>query len=129
MGNEMTVATLGDAVKDRVKKAIFDSIPDAAVQQLIENEFKKLTAKEQYGDRLSPLEQIIQAEIRKQMSERINQDIVTYLDLTYQNKSKELVDAAIKQLAPLFMAGMVENFASAAVQGLRNQLSQKGIYL
>jgi hypothetical protein len=129
MSKELTVSTLGDAVREKVKLAIFDSIPDAAVQQLIENEFKKMTLKEPYGNRLSPLEEVIQSEIKRQMTARVQADVTAYIDLTYQNRSKELVDKAIKDIAPLFMAGMMEQFASMAVQNLRNQLGQKGIYL
>jgi hypothetical protein len=134
MANEITVATLGDAVRDRVKKAIFDSIPDAAIETLITNELKKLTDTEEVHwngkyQRVSALQRIVGDEFKKQLSERAQIAVAQYLDLTYNNKSKEMVDAAIKDLAPLFIAGMVENFAAAAVSGLRNQLSQKGIYL
>lgn len=135
MANELTVNTLGDAVRDRVKKALFDSIPDTAIENLIQNEFTKMTSKtrdEWAGSQrrqMSELEFIIATEIKKQLQERSSKSVSQYLDQTYTNQSKEMVDAAIKDLAPLFMAGMIENFTSAAINGLRNQLSQKGIYL
>jgi UDP-N-acetyl-D-mannosaminuronic acid transferase (WecB/TagA/CpsF family) len=133
MANEITVATLGDAVRDRVKKAIFDSIPDAAIESLINAELKKLTDTEEVHwngkyQRVSQLQRIIGDEFKKQLCERAQKQVGEYLDLTYQNQSKELVDKAIKEIAPLFLAGMAERFAEAAASGLRQQLSQKGIY-
>lgn len=135
MSNEITIQTLGDTVRDRVKKAIFDSIPDEAVGKLIESEFFRLTTNSEWMTvdnknlQISPLQRIIIDELRKQMSARMQADVTKYLDLTYKNQSKELVEKSIKELAPLFMAGMMESFAEAAVSSLRNQLSVKGIYV
>lgn len=76
MANEITVSTLGDAVRERVKKAIFDSIPEAAIEKLIQNELNNMTSqtREVYIDgsykRISPLQEVISMEIRKQLSER-----------------------------------------------------------
>ena len=135
MNNQLTIATLGDTVRERVKSAIFSAIPDEAVEALIAGEFARMTDKseEEYINnqrvRLSPLQKIIAAEIKTQLSNRMKEDVTKYIDQTYQNQSKELVQGAIKELAPIFMASMCERFAAMAVQDIRNQLSQKGLYL
>jgi len=132
---ELSVRTLGDAVRERVKSAIFDSIPDAAIESLIANEFKAMTNATESAHiggnyvKLSPLQLVIAAEIRKQMSERSIEAVRKHLDEALIVKPGELVSAAVKELAPLFMASMCERFAAIAVQDLRNQLSSKGIYL
>ncbi len=131
MSKELTVTSLGDAVRDKVKAAIFNSIPDDAIQALITNEFEKLTTK---GDRWdnnkrSEIQQMIYVEIQKQVSDRSKQAVIDYIDKTFIVQEKELFEAAIKQIAPLFMAGLMQNFAIAATNDLRNQLSQKNIYI
>jgi len=128
MANELTVSNLGDAVRDRVKSAIFASIPDEAIDRLIKNEFEKLT-KSEYSNSKSELQAIIYNEIKKQVGDRAGIAVTKYLDENYISAPKEIVDKTIKELAPLFLAGLSEAFAGQAVQGLRNQLSQKGIYL
>jgi len=128
MANELTISTLGDAVRDRVKGAIFASIPDDAIEKLIAKEFESMT-KSDYHSSKSPLQQQVFEEIKRQCSVRVAESVTKYLDQTFQSNPKELVDSAIKELAPLFMAGMTESFAAQAVQHLRNQLSAKGIYL
>lgn len=127
MSKELSINTLGDAVRERVKGAIFSSIPDEAIEKLIEKEFKNLTEPE-YGGRKSQLQEVILGEIKNQMAVRVRESVTKYLDETYVAKPKELVDGAIKELAPIFMASLMESFASNAVQQLRNQLSSKGIY-
>lgn len=132
MANELTVSSLGDAVRERVKLAIFSSIPDEAVDKLIKNEFQRMvTEKSDYFDskNVSPLHRMIGDEIKRQLSDRSKQAVSEYLDKTYQAQPKQMVDAAIKELAPLFMAGMVESFTTAAINSLRSQLYNKGIQL
>ena len=128
MNNSLTVNNLGDAVRDRVKSAIFASIPDEAIDKLVANEFEKLT-KPEYSNSRSELQNIIFNEIKRQAGERACKAVSEYLDQNFVGAPKEIVDKTIKELAPLFLAGLSESFASQAVQHLRNQLSSKGIYL
>ena len=132
---EISVQTLGDAVRDRVKKAIFDSIPDIAIDSLIKKELETFTNNRRsiyengsIVDR-TDLEILIVKEIKDYLSNRIKEDVTKYLDETYQSNAKELTSAAIKELAPIFMAGMMESFASHAVRDLRNALQSKGFYI
>ncbi len=136
MTTEISVSTLGDAVKERVRKAIFDSIPDEAIASLIEKELSRMTY-DGHRDYDRPrgkndvrydseLLKLIGEEIREQLGEKAKIAVAKYIEETYQAKSKEMVDAAIKELAPIFIAGMAERFASAAVSQLRNDLGNKG---
>lgn len=131
MSSEITVHSLGDAVRDRVRATLFSAIPDEAINALIASELSKMTtpSTDYYTRGRSELQQIVEKEMKKQFSERMVLDVTKYIDETYKNQSKELVQTAIKELAPIFMAGMMESFAANAVQALRNQLNQKDIYL
>lgn len=128
MTTEISIKTIGDAVRERVKKAIFDSIPDEAIESLIQKELNILTEKTSYQNK-SPLSEMVATALKEELSNRVKTDAKIYIEDTYVNNSKELVDAAIKELAPVFMASMMEKFAAMAIQDLRYQLNNKGIYL
>lgn len=126
MANELTVSSLGDAVRDKVRAALFSSIPDEAIHKLIENEFKSFSTS-QYSNNKSDLQTVILNEIKRQCGERISKSVSTYIDETFVSSPKEMVDAAIKELAPIFMASMMNSFVQSAIQHLRNDLSRSGV--
>jgi len=125
MSKELSVQGLGEAVRDKVRGAIFSSIPDEAIQSLIEKEFSDLNTAKYHNDK-SPLKQIIYDEIRKQAGERIKLKVTDYLEKTFQANEKELVDAAISEIAKVFMQSMANDFARAAVRDLTQNLRQSG---
>ena len=127
MSNELTVTSLADGVAQKVKSVIFDSIPYAMIEGLIKSEFEKLTRK-RYDT--SPLEDIIRNELTKQCQIMAELTVQEYLKANKSDlNGQDMTENFVKQMAPLALAGLGEMFARNALQDLRNNLSQKGIYV
>ena len=97
------------------------------IEGLIKSEFEKLTRK-RYDT--SPLEDIIRNELTKQCQIMAELTVQEYLKANKSDlNGQDMTENFVKQMAPLALAGLGEMFARNALQDLRNNLSQKGIYV
>lgn len=121
MSKEITVQSLGDAVRDKVRSVIFQSIPDEAIQTIMEKEFTSLKEKKHYNDR-SEIQTIINDEIKRQIKERAVESVKKYLDDNFVAAPKETVNILVQEMAPLVMASFAQSFAVDCVNVLRSQI-------
>lgn len=129
--NELTVQSLGDAVKERVRKAMFDSIPDDVIGQLIAKEFEIYfqDTKNRYDSKTepSPFTKMLKEEIQKQFKERALEVIkkkIQEVTIDWSNHGSELVGSLVQEMAPYAMQGMSKFIANDCVNQLRKNLGQ-----
>lgn len=136
---ELTVSSLGDAVRDKVRLAMFESIPDEAMDKVIAGEFEKFFSEKEriwLGGKnveVSPLQKMIKEEIQQQLQVRLKATIQEFLDSKKKDQSQpDFLDQGIKkycaEIAPLMMKEFFANMAGQAVQQMTNNLNSQGHY-
>lgn len=122
---QLTVQSLGDAVKDRVRKAMMDAIPDTALEGLIQAEFKSFFEDKQvdrYSNNLptpSGFKQMVKVEIEVAMRAKIKQIILDKVNV-YDVDGNKALTALVEELAPAAMRGTMTNIAYQCVNALKN---------
>ena len=127
MTTEMTVANLGDTVRDSVRKAMFDALPDSAIQQVIQNEFKAYFEEgtNQYNrERVkSPFAQMVQSKVQEILKERVHAQLLQHIDkLIDQNNPSDMLHALVEDCAPAVLAGLSKSIAHNVCESLRQGL-------
>lgn len=125
MSTKITVSSLGDAVRDKVRKAIMDSIPDEAMDSLVKAEFDRFfkDTNEYSRSQPSPFKILVQNEIQNLMKERVKELIKTKVDsLTeeWSGNGISLVGQLVEEMAPHVLAGLSKNIAMNCIAQLRN---------
>lgn len=127
----LSIQSLGDAVKEKVRKAMFDSIPDEAITQLIAKEFE-IYFQDVQGDRYnsavkpSPFKQLVKQEVESQFKERIKEVIrkkVGEVTVNWTNNGSEIVGSIVQEMAPYVQAGITRAIANDCVNILKNSLA------
>lgn len=130
--SDLTVTSLGEAITEKVRKVLFDSIPDSVVDGMIKKELENFcNQRDRYShEGRSKLEHILHTEISKQLTDQLTEKVGAMVkDKIGENQTIEALDAYHAKVAPLIMASVCTNFANMATQNLRNELQNKGIYL
>ncbi len=121
--NQLSVQDLGSAVKDRVRKAMMDAIPDAALEGLIAKEFQSFFQdnKDEYNRKIiAPFSLLVRKEISDQLGLAISEKIRTEVQkLTHDYKTNQLIGDLVKEMAPAAMQGVMEGIASKCIQSLK----------
>lgn len=127
MSNELSISSLGELVKDKVRAAIVGSIPEPTIQALIEKEFKALTEKRYNYDERSPLGKMIYEEIENQYKEKVKIAVSLYLNEQKVN-GKDLAQQAIAEMAPLIISKVAAFFAQESVHHLQQNIANGNNY-
>jgi hypothetical protein len=125
---ELTVNSLGDAVKDKVRKAMMDAIPDEALQALIKNEFDKFFLAQPglyHNDpgKPSSFSLMVRSEVELAMKEKIKSVILQKTSdvlLSYDHDGGKMVGELVEAMAPAAMAGVMKHIAGQCINNLRN---------
>lgn len=127
MSNELTVQSLGDAVKDRVRKAMMDAIPDEVLQGLIKKEFENFfeDGKPNYHNSFiepSSFKKIVKAQIELAMAERIKILVKEQVDTCIAQwgvTGQTAVGKLVEEMAPAAMKGIMQNIAGTCISQLQ----------
>lgn len=133
MTQELSVQSLGDVVKDKVRKAMFESLPDEAVGKLIQAEFSKFfedQKRNSYSSELDPsqFKMMIRQQIQELMKERViamlRDKVNTYLDgvNVAPNGTPYNVGALFEEMAPHVLKGIMSEISYKCVMNLQNNL-------
>jgi hypothetical protein len=125
--NQLTVTSLGDAVREKVRKAMFDSIPDEAIGTMIAGEFDSFfkDKRDSYNGRLitSPFTDLVKREIENHFKERVRDIVKKQVDELTKNwdtNSNTMLGAMIEEMAPHAMVGMSKMIAQECINRLKN---------
>lgn len=128
MSTDLSIQSLGDAVRDKVRKAMMDSIPDEAIHSLIKNEFDMFFKDEvsQYrGAEPSPFKKMIREEVHAQMRARVSDIIKGELDTLTTTSDAfggvKLVGELVQRMAPTVLESVMANIAQQTLYALKNQ--------
>jgi hypothetical protein len=123
---QLTVQSLGDAVKDKVRKAMMDAIPDEALQTLIKAEFDNffLDQSDRYNNQKqpSPFKVLVRKEIEKAIEEQVRQIIKTQTQSLVQEWDGEggrVLGDLVTKLAPAALEGVMHSIAGRTLNAIK----------
>jgi uncharacterized protein YajQ (UPF0234 family) len=123
----LTVQSLGDAVKDKVRKAMMDAIPDEALQALIKAEFDNFfqdqSNRYDNGKTPSPFKVMVRNEIEKAVSQKVRdliQEQTAKIVTEWDGDNHRVLGDLVTKLAPAALEGVMHTIAGRTLQGLRN---------
>ena len=131
--NQLTVSSLGDSVKDNVRKAMFDSIPEHIMDNVIKGEFKKFFEEpaDRYGNsKDSAFQVMVKKEMRDQInetlktkvSEYINNEIATKANGMYMHEGFTVI---AKEYGPKLMESFFANIAGQMMANIQNEMQNR----
>lgn len=125
MANELTVQSLGDAVKDKVRKAMMDAIPDEALQGLIKAEFDRFFVDSKrfgYADEPSPFKVLVRKELENILREKVRKSLVTKFgegQPHYQDMETKFMQDLVAEMAPHALRGVMSEIAYRCVENIK----------
>lgn len=125
---EITIHSLGDAIKDKVRKTMMDAIPDEALQVLIKKEFDSFFVGQKphvYSSEVSPsaFSVIVKKELELALSNKVKTIIeksVQGLTHEWDEDGNKLIGDLVEKMAPAAMNGIMVNIASKCIMVLKN---------
>lgn len=130
MSQELTVQSLGDTVRDSVRKAMMDAIPDSALQSLISKEFdnffKDTAGQYNRPDEPSPFKRMVKAEIELAMKDKIRELIKekTSAEVTkWDGNNNVIVSTLVEEMAPAAMNSIMKSIAYTCVNNMKNNVN------
>ena len=121
-----TAANFQEVVRDRIKTVLFDSIPDAQVDALIQNEYKAYFETRTEYNRKEPslFSKEVTKIIKELMSEKLKEEIGKILNEEWDGNDygPRLTKKAAEELAPLAMETMMSNMLAGALSNLKAQI-------
>lgn len=133
-GKELTVASLGDQVRDKVRSAMMNAIPDEAMDKLIAGEFANFFKEKEdsYNRTKKPSEfqELVLSNIRVEMTKRINEKIgeLVFKSVEESNKNGQLTLDIVELITPTVHKAMMASIADGVVGVLRQNLNRNGVY-
>lgn len=123
---ELTVASLGDAVREKVRKAMFDAIPDDALDKLVANEFQRFfQTKTEYNREIpSDFQVIVKKQIEAAMHDRIFELVKKKVDehvYNWDTTGSKTVSALVEAMAPAAMAGIMKHIAERSIEAIQQR--------
>lgn len=127
MSNELTVQTLGDAVKDKVRKAMMDAIPDEALHAMITTEFNSFfvdKAPKYHNDNTeSEFKKLVRLEINAAMKISVHEHVKKKTDIliaNYDNGENNLIGSLVEEMSSFALKGVMRNIVSNCINNLKN---------
>lgn len=128
MSDQLVNVSLGDVVREKVKKVLLDAIPEESINSLIKKEYEQFFEenKDRYNNRPvgpSPFSLLIKAEIEVQLKVLVKDKINEQLkDMKYDSDGQFMGDMVAK-MAPFVLEGISKSIASHCIQQLRNHIN------
>lgn len=134
MPNDLTVPTIADTLRDRVRSALLDAIPDEQLDRYIQAEFTVFftdATTDAWGTRInqprpSPFKEIVRTELTAMLKEKIvaklkalTNTVVEQWDNT--TGEQRLLGDLVQEMAPIALQGIAKGIAEKCIQAVRNQ--------
>lgn len=115
-------ATISDTIRDRVRAAVFDTLPPDTIDAYIKREWAEFTTGwEQYGQKQpSPLQRLIRAEFEASLKPIISARITEAIGNWHSEDNDALIAEIVRKMAPDIFTAMLEGVAVQAIRNLRN---------
>ena len=139
MGSDLSVQNLGDAIREKVKKTLFDAMPDDAIDAMIQKEFDELFGPPKYQDNYarqrndhpgkSVFQRMVIAEFKTQMNSRLKEHVKTQVDARLEDEDHSgALERLAKEIAPGLVNAYFEGVARAILEQVKyaNLLPQGG---
>lgn len=133
-GKELTVASLGDQVRDKVRSAMMNAIPDEAMDKLIADEFANFFDKKRdsYRNEIKPSEfqEMVLSQIRVEMGKSISKKVeeLVFKSVEEKDKNGQLTFDIVELITPTVHKAMMASIADGVVNVLRQNLNRNGVY-
>lgn len=130
--NLPSAVSLADAIRDRVRKTMFDAIPDGAIDAMVTKEYELFfSKKDSYGhNKQSEFEQVVRKEIGLAMQETLKATVQELMAQQYNSETEkyEFVTKAVQELGPLIWAQIQAQMIQTAMGNIQSHLSSVQIY-
>jgi uncharacterized protein YfeS len=127
--SELTVASLNDGIRDRVRLALLEAIPNEQMDALLAAEFARYFKEERWngGSRPSPFQEAVKAEIDRQVkavvTERIKDQLASMVSTWDEADGQhKLVGELVEKLAPLALKGFMADIVSMVASNIRSSI-------
>ncbi len=128
MSNDLSITSLGDTIRDKVRKAMFDAVPEATMDGIIKREFDEYFKKTQYhnGLNISPFQKQVQIIMEEILRSELNAKLHIKLKDAMSGMDGENPNAVMKDLAemlaPDVLRGIMRNISINIVNEIRNNM-------
>lgn len=130
----ITLETVASSLKEKVRKVIFDALPDEALEDLIRKEFDAMfkernvrvnTYSQERKIVPSAMSEIINDELKKLIKNRVDNTLKEGFTTWYDNMGEPVMTEAITKIvvesSPAIMQKYFERIALSALQGITPQ--------
>ena len=116
-------------VRDKIRKVLFDSIPDEQIDTLIKAQYAKLFEKsrDRYDNvQDSEFNRMVNTEIQKTMTIQIKETVERcFKEQWTQELSDRILEDVVKKFATSAIAGLAQDLVAMSLNNFRNQLTQR----
>ena len=115
--------TLVDLVREKVRKVLFENMPQEKLDQYITNEYNSFfkETKGSYGSSVSsPLRDMIYKEIRESMDKKIKEYVNKEVNTYWNNYGESMICDLAKRIAPEVQIAISQNITQRTLEAIRN---------
>jgi hypothetical protein len=137
-GAELTVANLGDSIREKVRKTLFDAIPEAQMEALVKKEFDAFfkerpqttysgnidTSKPAFPSIFSTL---VQEEMQKQFKANIVEAVKKKLgepQWNYTEQAYRFTNEIVDAMAPVALTSVMKGITGQVINEMRNSMNK-----